>query len=170
MCCFLRILCCLQSADGNVAQLSGCGKILPQVKESEQSTSATTRWEARPAWHLRPGQRLLGRPAPRHPAEQDAKSEHTRKRQTNLALSSSSSPSPCSEGSSACAVRELTHTPRASLAVPPEELGEETLEEDEVDVEDLATGAGPGVPGAQHSSLRGAEGSARHSCHAKAAL
>ena len=77
----------------------------------------------------------------------DAKSEHTRKRQTNLALSSSSSPSPCSEGSSACAVRELTHTPRASLAVPPEELGEETLEEDEVDVEDLATGAGPGVPG-----------------------
>ena len=74
------------------------------------------------------------------------------------------------EGSSACAVRELTHTPRASLAVPLEELGEETLEEDEVDVEDLATEAGPGVPGAQHSSLRGAEGSARHSCHAKAAL
>ena len=95
----------------------------------------------------------------------------TRKRQTNLALSSSSSPSPCSEGSSACAVRELTHTPRTSLAVPPEELGEETLEEDEVDVEDLATEAGPGVPGEeQHSSLRGAEGSARHSCHAKAAL
>ena len=32
----------LQSADGNVAKLSGCGKILPQVKGSEQSTSATT--------------------------------------------------------------------------------------------------------------------------------
>ena len=33
------------------------------------------------------------------------------------------------------------------LAVPPEELGEATLEEDEVDDEDLATGEGPGVPG-----------------------
>ena len=32
------------------------------------------------------------------------------------------------------------------LAVP-EQLGEETLEEDEVDDEDLATGEGPGVPG-----------------------
>ena len=33
------------------------------------------------------------------------------------------------------------------LAVPPEELGEETLEENEVDDEDLATGEGPGFPG-----------------------
>ena len=31
--------------------------------------------------------------------------------------------------------------------MPPEEHGGETLEEDEIDDEDLATGAGPGVPG-----------------------
>ena len=52
--------------------------------------------------------------------------------------------------------------------MPPEELGE-----DEVDDEDLAIGAGPGVPVEerwQHSRLRGAEGSTRPSCHAKAAL
>ena len=45
--------------------------------------------------------------------------------------------------------------------MPPEQLGEERLEEDEVDDEDLATGDGPGLRersgSAQHSGLRGTE-------------
>ena len=78
--------------------------------------------------------------------------EHTHSARTNLALSLSSS---LSEGSEACAVREMTRSRSGALPplhcygrlAVPEQLGEETLEEDEVDDEDLATGEGPGVPG-----------------------
>ena len=87
------------------------------------------------------------------PAEQlSLRNPSTHTARTNLALSLSSS---LSEGSEACAVREMTRS--RSGALPPlhcygrldmpEQLGEETLEEDEVDDEDLATGEGPGVPG-----------------------
>ena len=79
---------------------------------------------------------------------------HTHTARTNLALSLSSS---LSEGSEACAVREMTRSRSGALPplhcygrlAVPEQLGEETLEEDEVDDEDLATGEGPGVPGAE---------------------
>ena len=97
---------------------------------------------------------------------------HTHTARTNLALSLSSS---LSEGSEACAVREMTRSRSGALPplhcygrlAVPEQLGEETLEEDEVD-EDLK----PQEPQEQGPGFRersGAEGT-RHSCHAKAAL
>ena len=87
------------------------------------------------------------------PAEQlSLRNPSTHTARTNLALSLSSS---LSEGSEACAVREMTRSRSGALPplhcygrlAVPEQLGEETLEEDEVDDEDLATGEGPGVPG-----------------------
>ena len=50
------------------------------------------------------------------------------------------------------------------LALPPEQLGEETLEEEEVEDEDLATGAGPGVPGEErrHTTLQVTRGGRQH--------
>ena len=87
------------------------------------------------------------------PAEQlSLRNPSTHTARTNLALSLSSS---LSEGSEACAVREMTRSRSGALPplhcygrlAVPEQLGEETLEEDEVDDEDLATGDGPGAPG-----------------------